>query len=163
MTTLRELEEGLLIDENALDEAIERQADYFYRVSKQLSLLISRRDAAKQLLEDEEAKVDTQLRALARTNDDKITENEIRAQIRLRSEVKKARQQFLKLSAEASEYKALEAAFEQRSYALGHLVNLYTAGYFGDLVHKATDRSMMDVKGRDARRAMNAARRHQEA
>jgi hypothetical protein len=156
---LAELEQGLLIDENALDEAIERQPDYFHRVSKRLALLISRRDAAKQFLEDEEARIDTNLRHLAKKNDDKLTESEIKAQIRLQPEIKLARKEHHRLSESVGIYTALEKSFQQRSYALGHLVDLYISGYFGNLTHSGNSRGMKEHSGEQARRAMNELRK----
>ena len=154
-----QLEAALLIDEHALDEAIEQQPDLFFRCSKQLALLESRRDAAKQALMDEEAKVDTDLRAKARKNDEKITNDEIKAQTRLMPAVKKAVLTYLDLSQQASLYEVLKESFKQRSYALGHLVDLYVAGYFGGLSQNRTSDGMVEHRHAQARGEMNRVRR----
>jgi hypothetical protein len=164
MTDLyKQLEEALLIDEHALDEAIEAQPDMFWRVSKQLALLESRRDASKQALADEEAKVDTELRMKARKNDEKITNDEIKAQTRLMPAVKKASQTYLELNGQVSLYEALKGSFKQRSYALGHLVDLYVAGYFGQLGQARTSGGMKEQRHMQARGELNRVRREARA
>ena len=154
-----QLEQNLLIDEHALDEAIEQQPDWFHRCSKQLALLESRRDAAKQALLDEEAKVDTELRMKARKNDEKITNDEIKAQTRLMPAVKKAGQVFLQLNESVNLYEALKESFKQRSYALGHLVDLFVAGYFGGLSQTRTSGGMKEHRHMQARGELNRVRR----
>lgn len=131
-TPIAELEKGLRIDENALDEAHLQHADAFYRVSKQLAYLVSQRDAAKQAVEDAEAEADQDIRRTAAKHDNaKITVGEISAMIRLDPDVKKARDRYLTLSASVNELSALKEAFQQRSYMLSGLTSLYSANYFG--------------------------------
>jgi hypothetical protein len=154
-----QLEKALLIDEHALDEAIEEQPDCFHKVSKQLAILESRRDAAKQALADEEAKVDTELRMKARKNDEKITNDEIKAQTRLMPSVKKASQTYLELNGQVNLYEALKESFKQRSYALGHLVDLFVAGYFGQLSQTRTSGGMKEQRHMQARTEINRVRR----
>lgn len=133
-TPIAELEKGLRIDENALDEAHLQHADAFYRVSKQLAYLVSQRDAAKQAVEDEEAEADQRIRLDAVSVEDpkaKITAVEIAALIRLEPSVKKARNRYLSLNGSVNELSALKEAFQQRSYMLSGLTSLYSANYFG--------------------------------
>jgi CRP-like cAMP-binding protein len=157
--SISDLEEGLQIDENALDEALAQQPDLYHRVSKELSLLISQRDAAEQAFEDEKAKSDSRLRSLAKKSDDKLAEGAIKAQTRLHPEVKKSREIYLHLCAKVGLYTALEKSFQQRSYALGHLVSLYVAGYFGNLTPNSKSSSMKDHTSQLTRQAMNRVRR----
>lgn len=129
---LESLEQGLRIDENALEEALQQQADLFYRVSKNLALLISQRDAAKQEREYTEAKADSYLRDDARNSDDKITEKEIESRKKLDTSVIKVSDKYLRLAAEVKQWEALKEAYLQRGYALKELVVLFVRGYYGE-------------------------------
>lgn len=131
-TPIAELEKGLRIDEDALDEAHLQHADAFYRVSKQLAFLISQRDAAKQAVEDVEAEADQGIRQDAEKHEaKKITVLEVASLVRLDPSVKSARARFLSLAGNVNELTALKEAFQQRSYMLSGLTALYTANYFG--------------------------------
>lgn len=160
----QELEASLQIDEHALNEAIEEQPNLFYRISRELALLESQRDAAKQALMDEEAKVDTRLRFLARKSEtarkqDKLTEGEIKAQTRLNPDVGRALQVYLALSQQVGLYEALKESYKQRSYALGHLVELYIAGYYGQAKQNRSSGSMREHRYTEGRAALNRVRR----
>jgi hypothetical protein len=158
-TPIEELEQGLLIDEDALDEALFQQPDLFYRVSKQLALSVSYRDQTKQEKEDTEARVDAQLRHDAEIDDEKITEKEIESQKRLNKDVQKAARELLRLNKEVGSLTALKESFQQRSFVLNKLVDLYTAGYFGDANHSRTVSKVKDYDHHQARQAMNKIRR----
>src|SRR4051812_37664570 len=126
-----ELESGLLIEEHALDEALASQADCFYHVSKELAELISLRDFAKSHLADTEAKISITIRSSLQGKDKKPTEGEINAKVRTSKFVMEANKNLLDLQRKVGSYSALKESFEQRSYALNKLVELYSAGYFG--------------------------------
>lgn len=136
--SIAELETGLRIDQNALDEALQFQPDMFYRVSKQLTLLISRRDYAKQELSEIQAEVSQEIRESAEidTKDKKpktkIGVAEVDALVTLDKDVKKAHQALLELTREVGELTALKEAYTQRSYALKDLVALHIANYYSD-------------------------------
>src|SRR4249920_533176 len=80
---LAELGDMLIIDEHALEEAARDQPEAFYRVSKKLAVLISQRDEAKQALATVEAEVDLEVRREALDNDEKVTEAEVKARLRV--------------------------------------------------------------------------------
>jgi hypothetical protein len=153
-----ELEQGLLIDEYALDEALANQPDLFYRVGKQLEDLISLRDGAQSKLDDVAARVSINIRSRARKRDEKITEGEINARVRLDEQYQEAAKEHADLKAECGRYARLEKSFEQRSRALGKLVDLYTAGYFGDVTHRKQVGTLKDHKATDIRQRMNDLR-----
>jgi hypothetical protein len=56
-------------------------------------------------------------------------------------------------------YLALKEAFQQRSYALNHLIELHLASYFGEV---KTSPRLRDVAADRARKAMAEARRSRE-
>jgi hypothetical protein len=152
-TTLAELEQRLSIDEHALDDALTQQPDSFYRVAKNLALLISRRDAAKQLLAEEEARADREFRDVAAKNNDKTTEAELKNMIRLDADVRKAQKSFLDLSQSVGELSALKEAFQQRSYVLKDLVNLYISNYYSNQDGSDNSRASRQIRDHDAEKA----------
>lgn len=156
---IEELEAGLLIDEEALEEALFQQPDLFYRVSKQLAMTISLRDGLKQDKEDTEARVDAKLRHEAEVNDEKITEREIDSKKRLDKDVSKASRELLRLNTEVGKLTALKESFQQRSFVLNKLVDLFTAGYFGDVNHSRSVNKVKDHGYEASRQAMSKMRR----
>lgn len=142
----------LRIDKYALDDALEEQPDLFNRVGKNLTLAISRRDAAKQELADIEAEVDADLRKDASNVGERITEKEIESLKVLDKEVRKAKKALSDLNLAVNKWASLKEAFSQRSYAIKELVALYVGGYFGDVVQEAAERSMR-TQAADARAA----------
>jgi len=130
---LDSLQSGLLVDKNALDEALENQPDLFHRVSRRLEMLISLRDEAKQKLQETEAEADIDIREEARASDKKITEREIESLRKVDSEVVIASKKYLTLSRLVGQFKAMKEAYEQRSFALNNMVNLYGANYYSDI------------------------------
>lgn len=148
------LEEGLRINKNGLDESLLQQPDLFYRVSKELTLATSRRDAAKQGVADAEAHVEL---GLHRTRE-KCTVGEIKAHVAVAPSVRQARKLLADLQYEVNQLSALKEAFAQRSYALKELVALYIANYYSEIDTSAGHRAA-DAKYRDNRRKMNEARK----
>ena len=157
--SIEELEEGLPIDEHALDEALLRQPDFLYQVSKRLALQTSRRDSAKQLLTETEARVDAEIRNDAYKADEKITEKEVSSQKILNKEVQTAERQLLNLNLIVGQLNALKEAYQQRSYMLRELTSLYIANYYGDAPTKDAARQMRDADARNAKEGMNRMRR----
>lgn len=164
---LKELEKAMLIDKDGLDDCLIAQPDLFYRVSKQLVHLVSKRDAAKHYLEVTEAEVDETIRAHARDTErkradkgekeKKVTEGEIRAQISMHEDVVTAHQSLADLTRRAAAWLALKEAYQQRSYVLKDLTALHIANYY-------TDAPARNASGRqydDTRRAMNEERQKQ--
>lgn len=156
---LADLEPGLQIDENAMEEALLAQPDSYYKVSKRLALVISRRDAAKQELAEVEARADAKIRRDAELAEEKITEREVKSQKRLDTDVKTAGSNVLTLNYHVGELTALKEAFQQRSYALKELVALYIANYYGDLPSGQMSRQLRNVDATIAKDAMSKLRR----
>lgn len=156
---LRELEEALRIDEHALEEALRDQPSLFYRVSSAYAMEISRRDAAKQALQDVEAEADLGVRREAQAEERKITEGEVRAMVQIDGGVVRARARFNQLVETVGRLGALKEAFQQRSYALKDLAGLYVANYYTASENSAASGAVRQQSAESARRAMNEARR----
>lgn len=129
--SIAELESALLIDQHDLDEMWVRQPEAFYRVSKQLPLLISQRDAAKQDLAECEAKADADIRAETIRHKEKVTEAEVKALTKLDTRVIARMNELNDLVRQVGSLQALKEAFEQRGKALDGLTRLYLANYYG--------------------------------
>lgn len=142
--TLEELEAALAITAttgDGLEKVSREMGDVFYRVAKALEIKMSLRDQAKSDLEEEEARCDLDIRDLfekqvevaerlaEKTKEKKTlpkqTEGQIRAQIVTDPDVKKARARYQQLKLEAGLYSALKESFQQRSYAMNHLVDIF--------------------------------------
>lgn len=161
MATYEELEAGLSIDEHALDEANLHQADLYHRVAKATALKMSQRDAAEQNVTETAAKVELQIRAkLAERKEEKekVTEGDIKARVKTSLDVRNATKTYLDLCASHSKWQALEKSFSQRSYALNRLVDLYVAGYFGDVTKRSNSDSMKDIQAKRVRRELHERR-----
>lgn len=159
---LESLERGLTINEHALEEASRDQPEFFYRVSKELAMLISRRDEAKQDLAAIEAEVDLDIRREASDNNEKTTEGEVAARRRVDKRVVAAQANLNYFSGWVGQYAALKEAFQQRSYALNHLIELHLSSYFGEVKGPSNKFSLRDVAADRARRSMANARRSRE-
>ncbi len=161
--TIERLEPLLQIDENGLDEALISQPDAYYRVSRLLTLQISRRDAAKQLVEEAEAEADLEIRSRAQKADQKITENEIKSKKILDEDVKHAESELLALNRSVGQLQALKEAFTQRGYALKSLADLYIANYYStNSSNSMSSHEVRDRKGQEGRVAMDRARKEKQ-
>lgn len=158
-----ELELGIRIDENALEDAWREQPELFHRVSKKLALLISQRDAAKYDLALVEAEVDYELRESARKNEIKITEKEVEAKKLQDKGVQHAQKELSYLNLRAAEFGALVDSFKQRSSALIRLTDLYLNEYYGNREPKYQGRNeLMNRRDQETREELRRRRLEKE-
>ena len=154
------LENGLSIDENALDEAWIRHPDLFYRVARELVMAISKRDQAKINKEEAEARADARIRHDAEVSDEKVTESAVKSKKQLDPKVQAAENELAVLSERVGLLSALKESYIQRSYALKSLVELHTTGYFGtNLSEPANVKRMKQSDAESNREHMNRMRR----
>lgn len=146
-TELKKLEDGLQINQHALDDALRIHPDLFYKVATELALAISNRDEAKQDLDEVEAKADIDIRAEAARIKEKTTEKEIESMRKVDKNVIAATDNFAARKLEAAKWTALKEAYEARSYALSKLVDLHLASYYSSNEEKRSGGSNL----RDAR------------
>lgn len=144
---LHELEEGLRINKTALDDELQMQPELFYAVSKRAALAVSIRDGAKQTLQETESRINLAVRLAAEKDGEKLTEREVEARVRLHSKVQAAQDALLAANHEVAMLSALKDAFQQRSYVLKDLANLWVANYYGDA---SAGRASDDIKTKDA-------------
>lgn len=154
---ISDLETGLRIDEHELSGSLLEQPELFYRVSKALALQVSRRDAAKQVVAETEAKVDMEVRRAAQVAEEKITEKQVAAEVLLSSKVQTAVAEHQRLALDVGKLTALKEAFSQRSYVLKDMVALYISNYYGDASNSSTRQVRADA-GERAKQAMREER-----
>jgi hypothetical protein len=123
---LAEYERGLRIDKNDLDTALIQQPDIFYRVAKELTLAISRRDEMKLNINEAIADLDQQIRSRS----EKTTEGGIAKEIDSAPKIIDLRRDYGRLNHKVDRWTALKEAYQSRSYVLKDLCGLYVAGYF---------------------------------
>ncbi len=143
------------IDRDDLENAAAQQPDMFWRVSDRYEILISQRDQAKTELSEIEAAEDIRYRQSIPA-DEKVTEKEVASNVLLNPRVKAARDRSHKIAAELGRWKALKESFEQRSYALNHLVELHMKNYYSSI-----NREEKDATASRVREANHNQRRHQ--
>ena len=124
------LEAKLQIDPHALDTALREHPDLFYKVASELALAISNRDESKQNLDEIEAVVDLEIRAESARLGEKTTEKEVESHKKTDKRVMSANDVFIEEKLNTARWTALKDAYEQRSYALSKLVDLYLANYY---------------------------------
>ncbi len=139
---IADLEKGLLIDEHALEQALMEQPSIFYKVSSMLADAISERDAAKQDKETLEARVDGKIRQVAELGGEKVTEKLIEGRKILHKDVIDLSKELLELNKSVGQLSALKESFQQRSYVLNKLTDLYIANYYGDANYTTGSRRM---------------------
>lgn len=154
---LSELEENLMIDEHGLDEACQTHPELYYRVSKHLALQISRRDAAKQHLMEVEAIADKEIRS--QNSEVKLTEREIDSRKIRHPAVRDAHRNLLRLTHQAAQLTALKESYQQRSYVLKSMIELYLSNYFSEISVSGSERDVKESKAISARKAMSDMRR----
>jgi hypothetical protein len=153
---ISELESGLRIDENNLNQALIEQPQVFYAVAKELAIQISRRDQAKQRLSEVEAEFDIDFREKARAEDRKVTEGQISSEKQLDGHVIAASKELSQISGIVGQLTALKDAYIQRNYALGHLTDLQLKNYYS--TDAGVRRPMNDMRDQRASEGKEAAK-----
>ena len=159
---IEDLEYALRIDEYALEEAVQRNPDLFYRVARQTALAISRRDEAKQDWEDAKADADLDVRNAIQEGD-RYPETAIQQDVRRDKKVRSAYQSFLTAKKQVQRWEALERAYEKRSMALNKLVDLSVANYFSDTPNNSRNMGQVrDIRVKEIKRSLADKRREAE-
>src|SRR3990172_5573548 len=158
---IEEHEDGLQIDEHGLEDALQIQVTSYYAVSKQLSLEVSRRDAAKQYLKSVEARVDSKIRRKAKDDGEKITEPGVEARRISDEEVLAAPPILMDAEARVRDITALKDAYTQRSYVLKDMVSLWISNYYGGSEDERANRTVRNSKAETTKQATRERLRRQ--
>lgn len=128
--TLQELQPGLIIDRDDLDNEIAMQADTYYRVADACSMASSRRDEAKSIMEDELSRAAKRVRESAAANDEKATESFVKEESSRDKKYLEARNAYLKAKSEADRWSNMRESYDMRAKMLRELAELHIAGYY---------------------------------
>jgi hypothetical protein len=156
---LKELKEALLIDRNDLDTELVHQPNLYYQVGEAFSEAISFRDEAKFNRDREAAELDRAIRREALDNNEKISEAQVANRVKENPSYYDYHERYLLLSKNAAFWEALKESFQQRSYAIKDLTQLWISGYYTDSVGRIERNVARDNKASDARDKMAEARR----
>ena len=125
-----ELRQRLRIDKHALDDEVEHQPELYGEVAEAASLAKSQVESLEEQIKEVEADLDTQARADAETEGDRITENAIKAIIASDKDRKEMVIKLLNARFLQRRLEALTTSFRHRSYALRDMVDLFLASYY---------------------------------
>ncbi len=159
---LTDLQPGLRINEHELDKECQRHPELFQAVADALTFALSRRDEAKAILAEVEAAVELDMRKQGgseKRRSEKPTNPEVAAMVCIDQRVRDAKRQHLRLAHEAARLAALKESFEQRSYQLKQMTQLYLASYFGDISETGSTSQMKTVRSEYVKKELNKMRR----
>lgn len=125
-----ELRHKLRIDKHALDDEVEHQPELYGEVAEAASLAKSQTESLEEQIKELEADLDTQARADADNEGDRITENAIKAIIASDEDRKEMVIKQLNARHTQRRLEALTTSFRHRSYALRDMVDLFLASYY---------------------------------
>lgn len=154
-----EYERALRIDRNDLDTELVQQPDMYYRISREMAMSISRRDAAKLERDRTEAEVDLSLRHSHAADEKKPMESFYRNKVLLDTDFIDSQDKYIEACGTADRWQALKDAFSQRAYALKDLVSLYQTGYFTNSSASGERTAARDRLAEGGRETLDRARR----
>lgn len=141
----------LLIDRNALDLELMRQAQTYYEVAEAYTEAASKRDAASEAIKQIDAQVYFELRTQYEADNVKITESLLSQKVLAHPSHMKAHSEYTQLKLQSDQLAALKDAFAQRAYMLRDLVQLHTTGYFTESSVSGKTNAVEDIRYLNAR------------
>jgi hypothetical protein len=123
-------ENGLKIDKYALDEGLVEQPETMQRACERYAMAISRRDWAKDLVKQTEAKLYLRIRDELTFKGEKMTEALLSAMVDAHEERAKAVREWVDAAQEATRWEGMKDSYKDRGYALKELSALHLASYF---------------------------------
>jgi hypothetical protein len=156
---IAELEFAMLVDKDALDDALIQQPDLIYRVSKTIVERVSQRDAAHQDHREAEALADAEVRRDASIAEEKVTADAVKASVRVHPKVIRAADKLAELTYRVNQWGALKEAFVARGHVLRDLVSLHGNNYWSDASAGRASARRRDEDGGQAREALARNRR----
>jgi len=146
----------LAIDKNALDDALQQQADLYFQVSQEYALALSLKDEAKEAMARQDAACGVEYRQ----SSEKANESMIRDFVAKDMKHVMAYDIYMKRTKRAGVLFALQEAFSQRGYAIRYLCNLYQAGYYTAAVKAKGEKDLTAGQAAVARAAMSRDRKN---
>lgn len=128
-------ENSVRIDKHGLDDAIIEQTYIYSRISEAYSTAVALRDSHKQTVETLRYSADQTIRRkLEEEGAKKLTEGNIEAQVMLTGNYMTAMDRYLDWKIAVTKLSVWRDVYEQRAHMLKTLVELYTSGYYSDVV-----------------------------
>jgi len=157
---LKEFEGYLRVDQNDLDNAVIEHPELYWRICYQYKMAISDRDGAKDQLKQTDGNLYLAHKEALETAGEKSTEARIAALVESDVEHQDALSDYRRLALNVELLESLKAAFEQRSYALKELVELYCVNYaMNSAITKKETTMVRDHAAEEARAELSRARK----
>ena len=157
--SFEQLEQALQIDLNKLDEVRVEHVQLFYAVSRGYRNAMDKRDSYKNQQKEVNGTQYFVAKDLVETEHGKSTEAMIKAQLDTLKECLEINTKLLQAESELNSWIALKEAYEQRSFALSSLVELYLSGYFGTLSAEVVNPKSIDTRTNDKLTKLEQLRR----
>ena len=157
--SFEQLEQTLQIDLNKLDEVRVEHVQLFYAVSKGYRHALDCRDSIKKEQKEIYGEQYFKAKEIVETEHGKSTEAMIKAQLDIIPECIESNDLLLKAESDLNSWIALKEAYEQRSFALSSLVELYLSGYFGTLSAEVVNPKSIDTRINDKLSKLEQLRR----
>ena len=127
---LNEYREYLKIDRTDLESALLQQADLWFRVAEEHAKAVSIRDQAYENIKQTDAKLNKEIRSEYEAEGVRVTESAINAAVLTHPEHVEAVETYLEAKQRADKLAALKDSFQQRSYMLRELTQMFLHGHF---------------------------------
>lgn len=134
--TYEELQSRWGIDQSSpesLAESMVEQTQLYGHCGAMFALAKSERDQKKFESELLEAKLNRDIRERLENNGEKVTEDKIKALIKLEPEYQKVYREYLDARFDADSWEELKDSYTQRSYMLKELATLRSSGYLDEM------------------------------
>lgn len=131
----------LEIDKHGLDDEIVKQPSLLLQVAEAHAEAIAERDSCKEELATVDAELDGQVRRKLEKVKEKVTEAAVKHGIQTSQKHGDAFDTYMTAKTKADKLLALKEAFQNRSYMLRDLVQLYVANYYDQSSVQGNSRS----------------------
>ena len=155
---LDEARELLMIDKHSLDIECQTQADIFFNVSENAVLVVSKRDAAKEFMSQEDARVANSIRIHAEKAGEKLTEAKLQQMITTHPDHIQVTSDYMKAKLEADNWNILKESFLMKASMLKELCALYINKYYSDIEIKG-DKNTSRIEVESVRQKLSEKRK----
>lgn len=141
-----ELRKRRRIDRNSLDDELEQQAELYGEAAEAAAVAKSVVEGLEEQVKNHESEVDKYIRQQAQENEERITENEIKALVAGDADRQSLVEKLLSAKDAQRRLEALSSSLKQRSYLIRDLVDLYLNGYYADASARGSENVRKDLK-----------------
>lgn len=156
---IAEYEELLRIDQNDLDNAVIEHPELYWHVCRRYKEALSQRDMAKDELKSVDARLYNLHKQTIEDSGARATEALVNAAVESDGDHISYREEYRDWCLETDLLESLKAAYEQRSYAMRELVELYCVNYNATAAISKPSREASDARQQADRAALNSTRK----